>query len=195
MSGDLLFFLDDDAALPHPTRWRVRCPVRGRPEVGLIQPRVVDPTGRPAPGRWVPRLRMGDPAEPSPATSLWEGAVAIRRSLFDAVGGWPDCSSTRTRASSCAGGSGTRATCPWYAADLVMHHPVIDPRRHDEYWHMNARNRVLLARRNLPVVLRPVYVGTWAAMTAARVRDRRPAAPGGTGSARAGGWTRATVGR
>jgi hypothetical protein len=31
---------------------------------------------------------------------------------------------------------------------------------------------VLLARRNLPAVLRPVYTGTWAAITAARVRDR-----------------------
>ena len=40
---------------------------------------------------------------------------------------------------------------------------------------MNARNRVLLARRNLPAVLRPVYTGTWAAITtAARARQGGP---------------------
>ena len=38
----------------------------------------------------------------------------------------------------------------WYAGDLVAHHPVIDPRRHSEYYRLNARNRVWLARRNLP---------------------------------------------
>jgi hypothetical protein len=60
---------------------------------------------------------------------------------------------------------------PWYAGEIAVHHPVIDPRRHAEFWHLNARNRVLLARRNLPPVLRPAYTGTWALITAARVRD------------------------
>ncbi|MEY2990010.1 MAG: hypothetical protein RLZZ163_926, partial [Actinomycetota bacterium] len=62
-------------------------------------------------------------------------------------------------------------TC-WYAADLVVHHPVIDPLRHEEFYRMNARNRVWLAKRNLPVVLEPVYVGSWIALTVARVRDK-----------------------
>ena len=53
-----------------------------------------------------------------------------------------------------------------------MHHPVIDPRRHEEFWHLQARNRVLLARRNLPIALRPLYTGSWAALTALRIRDR-----------------------
>ena len=37
---------------------------------------------------------------------------------------------------------------------------------------MNARNRVWLARRNLPLVLEPIYVGTWVGLTLVRVRDR-----------------------
>lgn len=36
---------------------------------------------------------------------------------------------------------------------------------------MNARNRVWVARRNLPAVLEPVYVGSWIALTVARVRE------------------------
>ena len=90
VAGDLLFFLDDDAALAEPdTLARFAALFERRPELGLIQPRVDDPTGRPGPGRWVPRLRAGDPREPSPATTLWEGAVAIRRDVFDRIGGWP----------------------------------------------------------------------------------------------------------
>jgi hypothetical protein len=61
---------------------------------------------------------------------------------------------------------------PWYAADLVAHHPVIDPARHDVYYRLNARNRVWLARRNLPVVLEPIYVGTWIGLTVLRLRER-----------------------
>jgi len=172
VSGDLLFFLDDDASLPgRDTLARFAALFRERPEVGLIQPRVVDPEGRPAPGRWVPRLRTGDPAEPSPATSLWEGAVAIRRELFDQVGGWPAPFFYAHEGIELCWRVWDAGFVPWYAGDIDIHHPVIDPRRHEEFWHMNARNRVLLARRNLPAALRPVYTGSWALITTARVRD------------------------
>ena len=172
VSGELLFFLDDDASLSGgDTLARFAALFRERPEVGLIQPRVLDPDGRPAPGRWVPRLRTGDPAEPSAATSLWEGAVAIRRELFEQVGGWPAPFFYAHEGIELCWRVWDAGFVPWYAGDIVVHHPVIDPRRHAEFWHMNARNRVLLARRNLPAALRPVYTGSWALITTARVRD------------------------
>jgi GT2 family glycosyltransferase len=173
VSGELLFFLDDDAALAAPdTLARIARIFAERPEVGLVQPRVVDPTGRPAPGRWVPRLRTGDPAQPSPATSLWEGAVAIRRDLFERAGGWPALFFYAHEGIELCWRVWDLGAVPWYAGDIEVHHPVIDPRRHAEFWQLNARNRVLLARRNLPGVLRPAYAGTWAAITLVRVRDR-----------------------
>ena len=173
VTGELVFFLDDDAWLGEPdTLARIAGLFAERPEVGLVQPRVVDPSGRPAPGRWVPRLRTGDPAEPSPATSLWEGAVAIRRGVFEETGGWPALFFYAHEGIELCWRVWDAGFVPWYAGDIVIHHPVIDPRRHAEFWHMNARNRVLLARRNLPAVLRPLYTGTWAAITTARVRDR-----------------------
>jgi GT2 family glycosyltransferase len=173
VDGELVFFLDDDARLADPdTLARFAAIFAARPEVGLIQPRVVDPTGRPAPGRWVPRLRTGDPREPGPATSLWEGAVAIRRDLLEAIGGWPGLFFYAHEGIELCWRVWDAGYVPWYAGNIEVHHPVIDPRRHAEFWHMNARNRVLLARRNLPVALRPLYTGTWAAITAARVRDR-----------------------
>ena len=173
VAGDLLFFLDDDAWLPDP---RCLATLAARfaadPRLGLVQPRVEDPTGLPAPRRWVPRLRVGDPHEPGPATALWEGAVMIRRSVFDAIDGWADEFFYAHEGIDLVWRVWDAGYLPWYAADLVVHHPVIDPARHDAYYRLNARNRVWLARRNLPVVLEPVYVGAWVGLTLLRVRDR-----------------------
>jgi GT2 family glycosyltransferase len=173
VSGEYLFFLDDDADLPDPTFLAsVADRFAADPELGLIQPRVVDPTGLEPPRRWVPRLRVGNPMASSPATALWEGAVAMRRELFDRIGGWPDEFFYAHEGIDLVWRVWDEGYVPWYAADLVAHHPVIDPARHEVYYRLNARNRVWLARRNLPVVLEPVYVGTWVGMTLLRVRDK-----------------------
>jgi len=173
VTGDLLFFLDDDAWVPD-TRFLATVQERFArdPRLGLLQPRVVDPAGAPAPGRWVPRLRVGDPGRPGPATSLWEGATAIRRSVFDAAGGWPAEFFYAHEGIDLVWRVWDAGYVAWYAGDLIVHHPVIDPLRHSEFYRMNARNRVWLARRNLPLVLEPIYVGTWVGVTVARVRER-----------------------
>jgi GT2 family glycosyltransferase len=172
VSGGLLFFLDDDAWLASAdTLQRIATIFDTRPEVGLIQPQVRDPSGTPAPGRWVPRIVAGDHSRPGPATSLWEGAVGIRRALFEQIGGWPEMFFYAHEGIELCWRVWDAGSVAWYAGDIVVHHPVIDPRRHEEFWHLNARNRVLLARRNLPTPLRPLYTGSWAAITMLRVRD------------------------
>ena len=153
VDGDLLLFLDDDASLPDPhflrtVADRFAADPRPRPHPA--------PRGRPdrAAGtaqRWVPRLRVGDPLASSPATALWEGAVVMRRSLFEAIGGWPDEFFYAHEGIDLVWRVWDEGYMPWYAADLVANHPVIDPARHDVYYRLNARNRVWLARRNLPV--------------------------------------------
>jgi GT2 family glycosyltransferase len=173
VTGDLLFFLDDDAWLPDPHFLaNIEQRFAADPKLGLIQPQVVDPSGVEAPGRWVPRLRVGDPSTPGPATSLWEGAVAVRRELFDAIGGWPAPFFYAHEGIEVVWRVWDAGYTAWYAGDLVVHHPVIDPARHAEYSRMNARNRVWLAKRNLPRVLGPAYVGTWVAITLARRPSR-----------------------
>ncbi|MEI7453446.1 MAG: glycosyltransferase [Actinomycetes bacterium] len=173
VQGELLFFLDDDASLADNNFLAtVAQRFNDDPKLGLIQPRVVDPTGLTSPGRWVPRLRVGDPTAPGPATSLWEGAVAMRRALFDRIGGWPDEFFYAHEGIDLVWRVWDEGFTPWYAGDLVVHHPVIDPARHDVYYRLNARNRVWLARRNLPVVIEPLYVGTWIGMTLLRVHDK-----------------------
>lgn len=171
VSGDYVFFLDDDASIPSPTFLADAVRLFERdPTLGLVQPRVVDPSGAANPRRWVPRIRKGDPTRSGPVFSVWEGATILPTEVFTAAGGWGDEYFYAHEGIELAWrvwGTGRRA---WYAGELVAHHPAVDPARHREYYRLNARNRVWLARRNLPAVLQPVYVGTWALVQVLRWR-------------------------
>ncbi|MFF2277412.1 glycosyltransferase family 2 protein [Agromyces sp. NPDC058126] len=176
VSGEVLFFLDDDAFLPSTTFLvdGVRL-LRERPELGLVQPRVVDPTGLTSPRRWIPRIRKGDPAHSSPVFSCWEGAVLMPRDAFDEAGGWADPFFYAHEGIELAWRVWDTGRIAWYEGSLEAAHPVIDPARHSYYFRLNARNRVWLARRNLPALLVPFYVGSWTAIQVLRW-VRQPAA-------------------
>lgn len=161
VSGDLLLFLDDDAALDDPhTLANVAAMFDDDPVLGIVQPRVESP-GETAPTRWIPRLRKGDPKRSSPAFSLWEGVLVARRSAFDASGGWGDPYFYAHEGIELAWRTWDAGYSVWYRGDLHCLHPAIDPARHDEYLHNNARNRVWLARRNLRWPISWLYVATW----------------------------------
>jgi GT2 family glycosyltransferase len=51
--------------------------------------RITDPDTNVTLRRWVPRLRTTDATRPGIVTVMAEGVVMIRRSAFDAAGGWP----------------------------------------------------------------------------------------------------------
>jgi GT2 family glycosyltransferase len=172
----MLFFLDDDAWLPQAdTLSRISALFAEHPRLGLVQPRVSDPDSTQDPTRWIPRIHKGDPRHSSAVFSVWEGAVAIPRTVFECAGGWPDPFFYAHEGIELAWRVWECDRIVWYAGDLVAHHPVIDPRRHSEYYRLNARNRVWLARRNLPWPLAGAYVTTWAAVQRARSRHDRPA--------------------
>jgi hypothetical protein len=70
---------------------------------------------------------------------------------------------------------------------MVLLHPTTAPSRHASYHFNVARNRVWLARRNLPAPLVPVYLGVWLLLTLAR-RPSLSALKAWLGGFRAG-WT------
>ena len=166
VAGELLFFLDDDARLASPDALeRVEALFAREPDVGMAQLRV-DPTGPGRPPRdWVPRLRVGDPARSSELTAVWEGAVAIRRSVFDAVGGWPEPFRFAHEGVDLAWrvlGAGHRVR---YLGDVAVLHPVYRAAPHDYSAYYGARNRVWLAYRHLPLPLGVLFVLTFVART------------------------------
>ena len=173
--GELLFFLDDDASLAQPDALaRVAERFAADPRLGLLQLRV-EP--RDAGGErsrdWVPRLRVGDPARSSEITVVWEGAVAIRRAVFEAVGGWPE--DFRFVHEGVDLGwrvmdAGHRVA---YAGDVVALHPSPSGRPHGYSFYFGARNRAWLARRHLPLPLGALYVAGFVLRTLPRLRSRQ----------------------
>ena len=164
--GDLLFFLDDDARLAAPGALAaVAARFAAEPDLGLLQLRVIASDGGRPPRDWVPRLRVGDRARSSDVTAVWEGAVAIRRAAFDAAGGWPEAFVRGHEGVELAWrvmDAGFRVA---YAGDIAVLHPAYATAPHDRSVYFGARNRVWLARRNLPRPLGVLYVMTYALRT------------------------------
>jgi GT2 family glycosyltransferase len=162
VSGDILLFLDDDASIPSTTFLTDAIAHLERDEsVGMIQPRIVDPSGKMSPRRWIPRIRKGDPGHSSAVFSVCEAVIVMPRRVFDAAGGWAAPFFYAHEGIDLAWKVWDQGLRTWYAGDLIANHPAVSPTRHSYYYRLNARNRVWLARRNLPAVLIPFYVGSW----------------------------------
>lgn len=171
-SGDLLLFLDDDATFPQSDALeRIGRMFEADPALGAVQPRLDDPSGHPPPRRWVPRLRVGDPARSSDVTVMSEAAVVVRRSAFEQVGGWPGTFFFLVEGSDLAWRLQNAGYRIWYAGDVVAFHPAPLTVRRGHFRYLASRNRVWLARRNLPLPLAATYVAVWFLRLAAASRS------------------------
>jgi GT2 family glycosyltransferase len=172
VAGELLFFLDDDAWLPESTGLADLARLFAEhPLIGMVQTRLTDPAAAETPRYWVPRLRKGDPTRSSTVMYVLEAALAIRRDLFESIGGFVPDFGYAHEGIDLTWRVWDAGFLVWYAGDLVTCHPAIFPTRHTDWQRLNARNRVWLARRNLPAPLVPLYLGSWAAVEQFRLRD------------------------
>jgi GT2 family glycosyltransferase len=162
VEGEWLFFLDDDASIPSPRFLAdaIRA-LTDDPSIGMLQPRLADPDGGDSPRRWIPRIRKGEPTTSSNVFSVLEAAIVLPRAVFERAGGWADPFFYAHEGIDLAWKVWDQGRRVWYAGDLLAEHPSVSPTRHAYYYRLNARNRVWLARRNLPAVLVPLYVGSW----------------------------------
>jgi GT2 family glycosyltransferase len=172
-AGTVLVFLDDDAAVAEPAAVAAAIERFDRePDLAVVAMRIVDPVEGGTARRHVPRLRAGDPTRSGDVTSFLGGACAIRRSAFEAVGGYPETFFYALEETDLAWRLIDAGWRVYYDATAVVHHPRTDIARHGDAHRRTARNRVLLARRLLPALLAPVYVSTWGAITLVRGRSR-----------------------
>lgn len=186
---DVLLFLDDDGLLPDTgTAELVREAFAADPSLGIISFRIADPDTGETQRRHVPRLRAADPMRSSRVTTFLGGANAVRTRVLAEVGGLPDEFFYAHEETDLAWRALDAGWSIDYRADMVLHHPTTAPSRHAVYHRMVARNRVWLARRNLPALLVPVYLGVWLVLTLAR-RPSRPALRAWLGGFREG-WTK-----
>ncbi|MFI1395622.1 glycosyltransferase family 2 protein [Streptomyces sp. NPDC020681] len=171
---DALLFLDDDGLLPNTdTAELVREAFAADPGLGIVSFRIADPETGLTQRRHVPRLRASDPLRSSRVTTFLGGANAVRTKVLAEVGSLPDEFFYAHEETDLAWRALDAGWAIDYRADMVLFHPTMPPSRHAVYHRMVARNRVWLARRNLPAPLVPVYIGVWVLLTLAR----RPSLP------------------
>lgn len=171
---DALLFLDDDGLLPlTDTAELCRQAFEADPELGIISFRIADPDTGVTQRRHVPRLRAADPMRSSRVTTFLGGANAVRTEVIAEVGPLPGQFFYAHEETDLAWRALDAGWLIDYRADLVLNHPTTAPSRHAVYHRMVARNRVWLARRNLPAPLVPVYLGVWLLLTLVR----RPSGP------------------
>lgn len=172
--GEFLFFFDDDATIPEPdVLRRLVDRIRTADDIALCQPGLTDPVTGQAPRRWVPRLRVKpDELQGGQVATFSEGVVMIRRSAFVQAGAWPGNFFFGHEGVDLAWRLMDDGWRLWYAPEIPVHHPYTEAARHAIYYRTNARNRVWVAKRNLPAPLVPFYLGTWTALTLARVHDK-----------------------
>ncbi|MEU3409031.1 glycosyltransferase [Streptomyces sp. NPDC006670] len=171
---DVLLFLDDDGLLERTdTAELCRQAFAEDPKLGIVSFRIADPDTGATQRRHVPRLRASDPMRSSRVTTFLGGANAVRTKVFEQVGLLPAEFFYAHEETDLAWRAIDAGWLIDYRADMVLLHPTTAPSRHAVYHRMVARNRVWLARRNLPAPLGPVYLGVWLALTLVR----RPSAP------------------
>ncbi|MFE9865076.1 glycosyltransferase family 2 protein [Streptomyces sp. NPDC005506] len=166
---DALLFLDDDGLLPlTDTAELCRQAFEEDPRLGIISFRIADPDTGVTQRRHVPRLRAADPMRSSRVTTFLGGANAVRTRVLAEVGGLPGDFFYAHEETDLAWRALDAGWMIDYRADMVLNHPTTAPSRHAVYHRMVARNRVWLARRNLPAPLVPVYLGVWLLLTLLR---------------------------
>ncbi|MEU0632581.1 glycosyltransferase [Streptomyces sp. NPDC005989] len=171
---DALLFLDDDGQLPlTDTAELCRHAFEADPGLGIISFRIADPDTGVTQRRHVPRLRASDPMRSSRVTTFLGGANAVRTKVIAEVGPLPGQFFYAHEETDLAWRALDAGWMIDYRADMVLDHPTTAPSRHAVYHRMVARNRVWLARRNLPAPLVPVYLGVWLLLTLVR----RPSGP------------------
>ncbi|MEU8774442.1 glycosyltransferase [Streptomyces sp. NPDC048606] len=171
---DVLLFLDDDGLLERTdTADLCRRAFAEDDRLGIVSFRIADPDTGATQRRHVPRLRASDPLRSSRVTTFLGGANAVRTKVFEQVGALPAEFFYAHEETDLAWRALDAGWLIDYRADMVLLHPTTAPSRHAVYHRMVARNRVWLARRNLPAPLVPVYLGVWLALTLVR----RPSGP------------------
>lgn len=170
-TADILLFLDDDIDLVGTEVLRnAVAQFDADPALAVVQPRSVDPDGAPTARRHVPRLRAADPMRSGDVAWFWEGASFVRHSAFEEVGQWAGEFFYGHEGIELAWRLVDRGYRIRYDADLTVHNPEATPFRGPQHWYLNTRNRVWVARRNLPAILVIGYLTVWLTATVLRSR-------------------------
>ena len=170
-TGDVVFFLDDDARYGSDSVLVTAVDrFRTEPDLAVISFRIVDETGR-AVSKHIPMLWKGRSTRSTDVTTFLGGACAVRRSVLDEVGGFPAEFFYALEETDLAWRLLDVGMRIRYMGDLEVIHPAVPLSHREGAIHHTARNRVLLARRRLPVPLAVVYLAVRGLLSLGTVRS------------------------
>ncbi|MGW6569685.1 glycosyltransferase family 2 protein [Streptomyces sp. NPDC054975] len=168
---DVLVDLDDDGLLVDADVFRRLADLyEGDEKLGIVSFRIADESGE-TQRRHVPRLRSRDPLRRGEVTTFLGGGHGLSMRMLDEIGGWPEEFFFTHEETDLAWRALDADWRVLYEPELLLQHPKTSPARHAVYYRMTARNRVWMAKRNLPAPLVPVYLGVWTLLTVARTRS------------------------
>lgn len=159
--ASLVGFLDDDARLLSTDSMDdVVQQFATKPTLGAMSLRLVDDDGNTS-RRHVPRRGNNGADESGPVATFLGGASIVRRSAYMEAGGyWAELVYGHEE-----------LDLSWrliehgytirYEADMSVYHPHTEISRHADGWWRTGRNRVLIARRNLPAPIMVVHTLAW----------------------------------
>jgi GT2 family glycosyltransferase len=165
---DLILFIDDDAFLQGDDFIERAVEIfSANPKLGLVQPKVITRDSAPGdlgPSYWIPRADKTPTMESFPAFAVWEGTTVMRWQAFVDVNGWSEPIFYAHEGIELAWRVWNVGFEARYEPRLVVSHPPVGPERHDKSIWFGMRNKVVIARRNLPVYLLWLYPLTWLAL-------------------------------
>lgn len=169
--GDgLLVFLDDDATLTtHDAAMRIKNALDSETAPAAISFKIVDQEGHVS-RRHVPGIGRIDPDRDRTVPYFLGGASAVRFDAYASAGGyWPDLFYGHEELDLAwrIADDGGRIE---YRPDIVVEHPRTNIGRHEHGWYLTGRNRVMVARRNLPWAIALPHVLAWLAIGSLRAR-------------------------
>jgi len=172
-SADVVAFLDDDAVFVTGDGPTIADAFAEDRELAALAFLVQRRDGHVESAEWPFRGKPHDVDRPRPAAYFLGGACAVRRDAFLAAGGYDESFFYSTEEIDLAFAFTRLGYEIAYSPDIVVEHRpspagrVADPTVPG----LRLRNRIALARRNLPAPVALVHVGAWAIRTAREARS------------------------
>jgi GT2 family glycosyltransferase len=172
-TADIVFFLDDDAeVVSADLQDRALAQFAADPMTGALSFRIVDESGRTT-RRHVPRIGARSADTSGPVVNFLGGACALRRSAYIEAGGYWSTLRYGHEELELSWRLIDRGWSVRYLADAEVFHPATVIGRHEFGWQLTGRNRVLIARRNLPWPVAILHLVSWSALGVLRAPDAR----------------------
>jgi len=158
LTNEVLVFLDDDAKLlTTGVGASLTQHFDENPNCAVLGFRITDETGTQS-RRHNPRVGRRGADRPGPAGTFLGGACAVRRSAFNAVGGYDKSFFYSMEEQDLSWRLWDAGWEVHYKPEIVVSHPRTDPTRHENALIRTWQNRVTAARRSLPLPIRVVHL-------------------------------------